>query len=361
LRLTQEQVRKAINLLNISTNHEVKGDWLSILCPAHDDHNYGSASINLESGVTSCFSCHQSVSVIELIKQRYNTNFRGVIELLDGHTEIHTFYDVIQSLKKERKESKILHEFEEISFDPYFYYYTIKRGFTKEFCKQFNVTRCLNGIYNDYMIIPCQDSNKKIFEFEARRLMEYEYLNVFCNTIEGEFNKLKRRFNSHIRKNKIKLKDFLVIQDGQVIQDNTIKYLLQTKIKYPKNSQLYRTIWNIDNLDFNQDLYITEGLGSMPKIWTHISNNCSVVYGSKIDWEQIGTLKKFKKIIVIPDKDNAGYSMIMELNKHLENFVIKDIDSTDTDDYYTTEIKKTREITPDKYLSKYILRRLLWT
>ncbi len=356
MRLTTDQIIKAMNLLNIITNNQQNKNWLSILCPLHEDKNYGNASINLESGHIHCFSCHQKISIIDLMKQRFNINFKQAMEMIDNHFNVLINYTPVQTKVKERKPSKVLHEFEEISFNPEHYYYTRQRGYTKEFCEHFKITRCLSGIYNDYMIIPIKDTAKGIEEFEARKLFLYEQLNMFFNTVEYKEEKLKRKFDRHIKRNKIKLIDYLLYKDDELIYDNQIKYLLQPKVRYVSYSQCYRTIFNVDNLKFDDTLYLTEGSGSLSKIWTYISKNVSCTFGSNIDKEQIEILKRFKKIILIPDNDLAGYLMVKFLNKELNNLYIKDIRSEDTDENYIKDIKNTNEIAPSEYLSRYMNR-----
>jgi DNA primase len=353
MNLSAIQIKKAIHLLNIPTNGVEKDGWLGILCPMHNDNNFGNCSINLESGRTSCFSCHQSVSVLDLLIQKYNCTFSEALFLIGGSDHI-IFKDNINTIKKNKKikgPNSISHNFEEIVIKPENYMYTKTRGFTQEFCNEFNITRCLNGNYIDYLIIPCIDTRKGILEFESRRLMEYEYLKSFFEFSILNFKRLQNNFKKYIIHNKIKLaSDYTLLKNSEIIYDSHIKYLLQPKVKYVANSQLYRTIWNIDNLDFNEELYLVEGIGSIPKIWVNLTKNCSCTFGSLINEEQIDILKQFKKIVVIPDYDLAGYSMIKKLHLSLSNFVVKEINKDDTDSRYVLEIKKTREISPQKYL-----------
>ena len=361
MRLTTDQITKAINLLNIQSCGNNSGNWMGIVCPIHTESTPGgSCSVNLESGIIHCFSCHQTISVIELMKQRFNVGFKQALELIDNHFNICLNKPLIQSKIKERKQSKAVHEFEEISFNPENYYYTRQRRFTKEFCKEFSITRCLSGIYNDYMVIPCSSKVKNINEFECRKLFEFEQLCMFFDIINGDYYKLKNKFERYIKKNKIKLVNYLLYKDNELFYNDQIKYLLQPKVRYVQGSQLYRTIFNVDNLDFNKDLYIVEGTGSLPKIWMNITKNVSCTFGSNIDEEQVEILKKFKKIIIVPDNDNAGYLMVKFLSKQLDNIYIKDIKIKDTDDSYIDNIKNKKEISTSEYLSKHILRKNLW-
>lgn len=357
MQLTTSQIAKAMNLLNIQRYGNNNGNWIGIICPMHSESTPGgSCSINLESGVIHCFSCHQSINAIDLIKQRYNVNFSEALKLIDVRSDVKINYRPVKKEKK-RVETKVEHDFTEISFNPDNYHYTRTRGFTEEFCERFNITRCLSGIYNDYMIIPCFDSNKKIFEFEARKLFSYENLNMFFDTINEDFGKLKRKLERYIKRNKIKLVDYILFQDNKVIYDDRLKYLLQPKVKYVPGSQLYRTIWNVDNLKYDDELYVCEGLGSICKLWTNITKNCSAVFGSKIDKEQIEILKRFKKIVLLPDYDEAGYSMVKFLNMYLNNFTVKKIKLEDTDKDYINEIKQTKELKPSEYLTRGFFNR----
>jgi DNA primase len=355
MKLTEQQIRKAISLLNIQVTGSKNGNWLGLVCPLHSETTPGgSCFINLESAMINCFSCHQKISIIDLAKQRLNLPFNDIIKMIDGHFEISFPISNIKIKQKERKESKVIHNFEEIRFDPNHYYYTRKREFTQDFCKQFNVTRCLSGIYNDYMIVPIKDSIKGINEFEARRLFEYEQLNMFFNIIEGNYEKLKKKFEKYIKREKIELRNYLLYKNNVLFYDDQLKYLLQPKVRYVSGSQAYRTLFNIDNLKFDETLWLTEGICSLPKIWTYISKNCSCTFGSNIDKEQIELLAKFKRIVIIPDFDLAGYEMIKELNKSLNSFSVKNIKSEDTDESYIEDIKTKCELSPGDYLTKYM-------
>jgi 5S rRNA maturation endonuclease (ribonuclease M5) len=360
MELTEEQIFKAINLLDIPTNNQRNGNWLGILCPYHKDTNFGNCSINLKSGAISCFSCHEKGSVIDLIKQRFNVNFKEAMNLIDNSFYSVTIPKMESKKKKDYKSSNGEHYFTEVDFDPENYFYTKQRGFNKEFNQKFNVTRCLSGFYNDFMIIPCIDTKLNINEFECRKLFEYENLCIFFNVINGNFKKLKKKFEKYCDRNKIVLKKGSLYKDDEVFYDEKIYYLLKPKVLYPLDSQLYRTIWNIDNLDFNKELWLAEGMGSIPKIWTYITKNCSHPFGSKISPEQIEILKKFEKIVLIPDPDEAGYSMVKDMNRELDNFVVKSIKLEDTSKSYVDDLLSTKELKPNEYLSRHILRKGLF-
>jgi len=119
MKLTQDQIYKALNLLSISTNNSKNGDWLGILCPdylhfnalgKHDIH-FGNCSINLESGYISCFSCHQSISIIDLIINQFNCDFKFAMKMVDGQN---SNINILNSNKKEKKKLKVRNNVEDI-------------------------------------------------------------------------------------------------------------------------------------------------------------------------------------------------------------------------------------------------------
>lgn len=63
----------AQQFLNLRTNSN--NEWLSVLCPFHDDHN-PSLSINLISGGFYCHSCGaKGHDILAFQMQRYNQDF----------------------------------------------------------------------------------------------------------------------------------------------------------------------------------------------------------------------------------------------------------------------------------------------
>lgn len=345
MNLTQSEIVLTLDKLNINKSDKQNGDWLFIRCPFHvkilgkRDNHIGNCSINLNTGIIHCFACHHSEHISILVRERLNLSYRESYEYITGkefkgirQKNDNTIfsnkidYNLVLEKKVEnkiaRKEKKISYLSPKIlqDFDPQDYHYTKIRGFTKEFCKKFNIKKCIDGYYKDYFIIPIIDNSKKFFLFEARKLLQYEKELISENKL-SEFDK---------------------------------QYLKNKKVLYPFGAvYIKHTLFNIDNLNKNKDLWISEGIGTIPKIYLNISKNVTCTFGSEISEEQIKYLYSFKnKKIIIPDNDEVSLLTIEALNSKIQNLYVIDIKSEDKDNCFIGDIKKNSIIEASRYLLK---------
>ena len=84
------------------------------------------------------------------------------------------------------------------------------------------------------------------------------------------------------------------------------------KVLYPKNSSV-DTLLGIDNLSYDEPLYLAEGVFHLPGLFKLGLRNISCVFGASISPRQIALLQKFKKIIFFPDNDEAGQKALKTL------------------------------------------------
>lgn len=347
MNFNRENVISMLNLLGIdydaskiSTN-----GWISCLCPMHSDRHYGNAAVNINSGVISCFSCGQKVSLLKLAKQRNLLNIENYIPK-----------DFVSSIPHQVKREIINYnyDFSYIPLDPDKHSYTKSRGYTKGFCEEFQVVHCISGDYENYFTIPIIDSKRKVKTYEARKLCKDVYLKKYYK------NKKTRLSYENLFDQECEEKDYKIIKGkifdkaGNQYFSYDLLYLLKPKVLYPFLSGVWCTIFNVDNLDFNQDLWLSEGTGTIPKVYQYISKNCSATFGSKITKEQFEILRRFKKkIIVIVDLDIAGYQMVLSMFEKLNNILICVVDSKDTDDSFIKDIQSTSLIEANEFLIKY--------
>jgi len=306
---TEFNIYDALNRLNIKykgkPNHK---SWLSILCPTHNDKHYGSCSININTGIINCWVCGSN-HINNLLDSKTNLNFT--------YTEERKSEEVKKVNPKLSEQMK--YNFVNMKINPDDYYYTRTRGFTQEFIDYFNIVRCFSFPYKDYMAISIIDTSKDIRECEFRKLMVHEY------------------------------KQLLPTYETEI-------YLNDKKVKYEINSRLKQTIFNIDNLNRNDILYLCEGVGSIPKIWHNISKNVSCTFGSQIIDPQLIYLKQFKQIIIIPDPDEAGFNCVNKLRESIPNLQVIDIESEDTDEQYIFDIQNTNILTASEYIGKNLIK-----
>lgn len=338
-----------LNQCSIKTNGKVnhKG-FMQILCPFHNDKHYGSCDIHINTGTISCFVCGKHHISTLLNKHNINININFEFKKFEKEEEVK------KTISDRFNISKNDYNFVYKKINPKDYYYTRQRGFTQEFIDTFQIVRCFSFPYEDYFAVLIKDTAKNIIAIEFRRLMEFEYLQKLFNTPYKNFEDLKGAFKKYIEQNNIYYNTFgEICRRNEIIYDKNLEYLLQSKVLYEKNSALKETLLNIDNLNYKEDLYLVEGIGSLSKIWTHISKNCTCTFGSQISQAQIDYLKQFKKIIIIPDRDKAGYDMTNTIYKQCGNLYVIDIPFEDTDDEYAPAIQNTNHITVNEYVEKY--------
>jgi hypothetical protein len=312
------EFEKVINLLNyLNVNFEQKINskgWMPILCYAHNDKNLGNAFIDYKTGVTHCFSCSASYNLFTLSKLFVkDLTFESYLALLGFSEDYLEKKSAERQNKKEKssidnlkEENKYYFDFSRLKtfrFNPIDFEYTRLRGFTKEFVKTFKVRLIKSGYYKNYITIPITDKEKDIKTLEFRK-----------------------------------------------VGDN----IKSAKVLYPKNIIVKKTIFNRENLNLNQDLYIKEGISGIPKIWTHLSKNITSIFGVAEYKDQIDILKEFKaRKIFIPDNDDASANYINYLNENLNDIFVLPTILEDTDDKYSKHILDVQPIPASKWLLEY--------
>ena len=346
MQLNKGMIISALNLLGIKYDESkiTSKNWMSCLCPQHPDKNFGNCSINLDSGVISCFACGQSISIKKLLEDR---GLENALDLSQFN------FTPINEIKREREIINHDYDFSFMPLEPEKFQYTKLRGYTKQYCEEFNIVHCISGEYADYIITPLIDKNRSIETYEARKLKKDIVLKKYYNNKKSRLN-FEERFEKECEGKKYK------IEKGQIYDQNRVHYfsydllyLLKPKVLYPYGSGTWNTIFNIDNLNIDEDLWLSEGTGSHPKLYQYVSKNSSAVLGASITNEQISILKNFKKkIVIVVDKDRAGYNLVLEIFKKLENIYVCLIDKEDTDDSYVEEIRKCDLKSANEFLIK---------
>jgi 5S rRNA maturation endonuclease (ribonuclease M5) len=340
-----------INALGIRHHNNITNGWLQCHCTSgiHKDEN-PSMGIHLESGIVNCFACGLSTNIYKLIQNKLNISYKKAIEYVHGEDNNEVIpRDATSNLKKvDVVKNEIIktpvYNYNFISIplsNPNAYMYTICRGFSKEFCEEFNIKICLSGLYYDYMIIPIIDIEQQFASFEARKINQCEQLCMYYKDIKTPNSELQSKFDLYRKECK---------QTGKELS-HTEKWIAQTKVLYPAGHKVNITIFNIDNLIYNEDLILVEGIGSIPKIYENISKNVTAIFGANLSNEQLMILKRFKKnIIVLSDNDRASYSLISKMNKHLSNVKVFNCETEDTKKSFVEDIKTSTIVSAAQFL-----------
>lgn len=358
--ITQNEVVYALDKLGIV--HEDRPNskgYIKIICPLHSDKSYGNAGVDLNTGVIHCFNCKNSDHVISLVRNNFNLSYTGALEFITGEKMVdskqaHPDYGLKNIKRSEHKKgvkktnNKRNMEREVVEdFNPVNYNYTRLRGFTEEFNKKFNIKKCCSGWYDNYFIIPIVDKSKGISTFEARKLSQFEYYEFLG--IDEE------RFKLMCEKGMFVLKDYKVFSRelNEYVNNDKILYLMKPKVLYPSNSGIGQTLFNVNKLNINEDLWVSEGMGTVPKIWWSISENVTSTFGSEVTHEQIEYLSSFKKRkIIIPDNDKASLLEIEALNMQVKDLWVVDVKSEDTDKKFVDDVRNAKIMEASRYLFK---------
>ena len=337
----------ALNSLNIKHQNKPNGKgWIPVVCPFHHDKNYGNASININSGVISCYKCGVSRNISSLLKER-QINYQFTPTIVEEQ-EVKKSNNISDSLK---------YYFIHKEIDPNDFYYLKQRGFTKEFCDTFKVVRCFTDPNSDYFAYPIVDSNKGITNVEFRKLMQAEYLQSYYGSQSISYGELSESFKQYCLDNDLHITDYKLYKGKEIIVDKVLLYLLDKKVKYEQGSRIKETIWNIDNLNYNETLFLVEGFGSLGRIWSYLSKNVTCTFGSQVSDAQIEYLQKFNKVVIIPDADEAGVKMVLKLRDNIVNLLVIDTKFEDTDKEYISSLSDTNNCkSVEEYLSKSIIK-----
>ena len=289
--------------------------WLPILCPFHSDSNFGNAFINEES-IIKCFSCGEVSNLFNLVKtKRPKLNNREIFEYL-GETPLSRLDRILNSREGKLKSVNIKNSKQnifniatkEVDLN---LYYCKTRNFTQDWINHFKVSIITEGYYKDYFNIPIIFNGIKVSS-EFRKSNEYE---SFLNFMPRRGYTLEKYRSSYKEETK-QLKEQEVYLKYPNLTKEIYSYIKKPKTLYPSGSSIIKqNLFNIDNLDYNQDLYLCEGIAGTGEIWNTESKNVSALFGVNFSDNQLNILKNFtKRIYVVSDNDEASDTMLYRLS-----------------------------------------------
>lgn len=358
LKLTPTRITEVLDFLGIERELSPSSSgWLPVLCklPGHHDTHFGSCAVDLNSeyGKVHCFVCDQTTNFPSFVRHFKGCSYAEALELIGKEfTSVSTKSAVIPFKQEEKKRFKKNFDLPNppTEINPNNYYYTKSRHIEREFLDFFGIYQILGKRYDRYMIIPVSDSSRGINVFEARKLYEYE---VLTKTLEkrGPLKKLRHTFDNFKKEKKIHLrKGQLFIGDNKHF-NRDLYYLLSPRVLYPKGGKVIKqTLFNMNNLNFNEDLYIVEGIPKTARIWKYISKNVTTTFGVEYTSQQVEILNRFRKRkIVIPDNDGAGLNYVWNLNLEVSDLWVIDTQYDDTDEQFIDDIKLRFPIEASRY------------
>lgn len=321
MNFSSEEVFRHLNSLGYNYEGDSSSSVIKGLCPNpyHNDRNIGSFVIWPEGGACKCYSCGWTGDFIKFVQDYRGLNFR---EALDFVGRADPDFSKVSSLDHKKSAFRPSKTYEEQSYFPppgfpspgrdfrisEFSYLTL-RGYSEEYKKQFGLYYCDRA--------------------------SYEFFNVKENRMDTKW-----------------VIDYMVLPVGSLWEARDIIRVKPGRAKtlYPKTSSINNTIFNLENLRRDEPLYLTEGAGSHPKIWTYISKNSSFVFGAVLSEAQLSLLREFEQIIWIPDPDKAGLDLVFQVQDNLSNSLILDILVEDKHPEYVRAIQNTYPIEPFRYI-----------
>lgn len=353
-------------LVRIGLTHEPHGRRISVLCPYHSDKELGSALVYPDrGGFFKCYSCKKASNIYGLAMKVLGITFREALQLVGGES------DYESSLRDRKSSSKVstqqevvykptvsLSEINSKEFNPAEYVYCRDRGIDQSFVDDHKARLGVDGRYADYMLTPIRSKKLLVDTFEARKIMQLDYLQHYFNSSASE-SELQEQFDAFRKTNQLKLRTIdrksvllSVDADGEEFEldDPILKYLMRPKTYYPVNSQVEEMLFDYDRLDLSQPLIAAEGIPGTAKI-RHVHSNITALFGSSLAPKQLELLKMFPELWIISDEDAAADLMIWTLSRHHENIKVYRL-GDDTAPDYVEKFKAHEPVGAITYLSQ---------
>ena len=276
-----ELTRQAISYLGLKTKNKITSytEEAKIHCPFHKD-NHPSMFINIKNGVYKCFSCGRHGSIESLCKEMTGNNLYYALGIKRENTDNSSFSVLARNMSKPQsidydsarlKKKSVYINFNEKDFvaatsNNLSLRYLLRRGLTPEIADSAGLMYC-----------------------KETRINTTLFRNRLCIPIYEDGN-------------------LCSIEGRRILSDDP-----GPKVLYPKNTSV-NLLYDIDNLDRNQTLFVCEGLMDLLLLRTcNTFSNSSSIFGASLTDRQLNQLSEFKDIVYIPDNDEAGEGVVTKL------------------------------------------------
>jgi DNA primase len=297
-------------------------------CPFHEDKN-PSFAIKSNTGYFTCYKGCDSGSINKLVYLLTNQSIYKFLDIKDVNSFV--FKNSLRKKEKEIDESiffkkpeiVINGEFLDCNKSEEVKEYLIKRKVDNYFVESFDIKYCRNAYINGTRFI-----NRILIPI-------YEYGNLLG--YEG--------------------RDFTSTQ--------------KPKVLYNKGCSSAH-LFNLDNLSYDDPLIVCEGMWDVAQIYSNITENVTHLFGAKVSSKQKEELKNFKEIILFVDNDEAGLSVINQIDEFYDEnefyIAVPPKEGMDPGDCTLEEIKEClnkKQLCIDYLLNKHSLlfdkRPLSWS
>ena len=243
-----------------------KGKEIKCLCPnpSHNDKHIGSFSYDTSKGLGHCFACH------------FSCNIRTLNKILGEKVgkPTNSFFSVpLRTVKQERK------------------IYDIK------------ICGSLKNPFENYQVM--------------NFLQSIGYSDKFVKFYDIKYSSYSEMISSELyeEENPTKIVDRIVIpikQNGKIVSYECRTFNnAEPKVLYPKGS-FNNCLFNIDNIDKNKMVVLTESIKNLGKGW-NVYKNIISSFGNQLTEEKMKQLNEIPQLTLFMDYDEGGLQMLNEL------------------------------------------------
>lgn len=343
-------------MLSLGIEYKSRGPSLLIKCPnpSHGvDEHFGNCSISFkgEKPYAKCFACGFGGDLLDVVQVVRNCSFPEAVSFLNGEIRSDYFLKPRVNNSGRNRENKTKNNSSSITAadipketspisELRSWQYLGERGFSEFYLRHFNIGLCqYPGVYYNYMITPLPEGNT----FEARKIAEYE---TFLSLgFEGSLKEMRSIFRIWQEEN------------PELSELPEVQYLSRPKVLYPSGTMQGKPfIFNQNELDYSQDLFICEGTAGVPKVWNNLSRNVTATFGTEISPLQIEILSKFKgRKIFIPDQGDPALIMLDRVSQILSGCHVIPVTSEDQEPDHVEQLQ--REWSNILPAQEYVLQR----
>ena len=260
-------------LLTHGIKYQKKGNIIKCLCPSpsHNDRHIGSFSFDTIKGVGHCFSCGCSVNIFSFNKL--------LGEKLEYKGDVN--YEFTKSLKPKK---------EEVVYTKPIVYGKLYNPFYDNKIMDF-----LHGIgWSDEFI-------------EEKGVKYCRYCEMIGENIANDINE-----KPTVMENRICIP---IYKDGKLVNyecrtfDNN-----PIKVKYVKSCSS-NLLYNLENVDLEKPVILTESIKNLGKAWT-VTKNVISSFGNQLTPIKMELLNRIPKLTVFLDNDDGGLTMAKKLKEN---------------------------------------------
>ena len=260
-------------LLTHGINYQKKGNVIKCLCPnpSHDDRHIGSFSFDTIKGVGHCFACGCSVNIFSFNKL--------LGEKLEYKGDVN--YEFTKSLKPKK---------EEVVYTKPIVYGKLYNPFYDNKIMDF-----LHGIgWSDEFI-------------EEKGVKYCRYCEMIGENIANDIDE-----KPTVMENRICIP---IYKDGKLVNyecrtfDNN-----PIKVKYVKSCSS-NLLYNLENVDLEKPVILTESIKNLGKAWT-VTKNVISSFGNQLTPIKMELLNRIPKLTVFLDNDDGGLTMAKKLKEN---------------------------------------------